>query len=60
MTLLLRLEGAAFGYGRDDVISDVALQVETGEFLVHAVDFSDDDMAALADMDARVTSTEAA
>ena len=38
----------------------ISVEVEDSEFLVHAVDFSDDDMAALADMDARVTSTEAA
>ena len=37
----------------------ISVEVEDGEFLVHALDYSDDDMDALAEMDARVTATEA-
>jgi len=37
----------------------ISVEVEPGQFLVHAVDYSDDDMDALADMDARVSATEA-
>lgn len=36
----------------------ITVETEPGRFLVHAVDFSDADHDALADMDARVTSTE--
>ncbi len=37
----------------------ISVEVEEGEFLVHAVNFCDEDMHALADMDRRVTATEA-
>jgi len=37
----------------------ISVEVEDGEFLVHALDYSDDDMGALAEMDARVSATEA-
>ena len=36
----------------------ITVETEDGNFLVHAVDYSDDDPAALADMDARVTASE--
>ncbi len=36
----------------------ISVEVEPGRFLVHAVDFSEDDHAALADMDQRVSATE--
>jgi len=36
----------------------ISVEAEPGHFLVHAVDYSDDDMDAIADMDARVTATE--
>lgn len=36
----------------------ISVETEEGQFLVHAVGFCDGDMAALADMDARVTATE--
>lgn len=36
----------------------ITVETEPGRFLVHAVDFSDADHDALADMDARVTDTE--
>lgn len=36
----------------------ISVDVEGGDFLVHAVSFSDDTMSALADMDARVTKIE--
>ena len=36
----------------------ITVEAIDDRFLVHAVDFSDDDPAALADMDARVTTTE--
>jgi len=36
----------------------ITVETEEGQFLVHAVGYSDSDMAALADMDARVTATE--
>lgn len=36
----------------------ITVETEEGGFLVHAVSFSDDDMDALADMDARVSATE--
>jgi len=36
----------------------ITVETEPGRFLVHAVDFSEDDHEALADMDARVTDTE--
>lgn len=38
----------------------ISVETEDGHFLVHALDYSDADMPALADMDARVTATEAA
>lgn len=38
----------------------ISVECEPGRFLVHAVNFSEDDHAALADMDARVTATEGA
>ncbi len=38
----------------------ISVEVEDGKFLIHAVNYSDDDPAALADMDARVTATEGA
>ena len=37
----------------------ISVEVEDGKFLVHAVNYSDDDPAALADMDARVSAIEA-
>ena len=36
----------------------ISVEVEEGEFLVHALDYADDTMDGLADMDARVTRTE--
>jgi multicomponent Na+:H+ antiporter subunit E len=36
----------------------ISVETETGHFLVHAVSYSADDDAALADMDRRVTATE--
>lgn len=36
----------------------ISVEVEEGEFLVHAVSYSDDDMDALAEMDRRVTAIE--
>ncbi len=36
----------------------ISVETEPGRFLVHAVDFSESDHEALADMDARVTATE--
>lgn len=36
----------------------ITVEIEAGNYLVHAVDYSDDDPAALADMDARVTGAE--
>lgn len=38
----------------------ISVEAEPGHFLVHALNYSDDDMGALADMDARVTATEGA
>jgi len=38
----------------------ISVEVEDGSFLVHAVSYSDDDIAALADMDRRVTAIESA
>lgn len=38
----------------------ISVECGRGRFLVHAVDFSEEDHAALADMDARVTGTERA
>ncbi|MBL4598118.1 MAG: Na+/H+ antiporter subunit E [Rhizobiaceae bacterium] len=38
----------------------IAVETETGGFLIHAVSYSSDDLDALADMDARVTKIEAA
>ena len=38
----------------------ITVEVENGEFWVHAVSYGDGDPAALADMDARVTATEPA
>ena len=38
----------------------ITVETEPGKFLVHALSFSPEDMAALRDMDARVTATEAA
>jgi len=38
----------------------ISVEVEAGNFLVHAVNYSDDDMDALAEMDRRVCSTEGA
>jgi multicomponent Na+:H+ antiporter subunit E len=37
----------------------ISVETEPGHFLVHAVNYSDADMDALADMDARVSATEA-
>lgn len=37
----------------------ISVEVEDGKFWVHALNYSDDDPDALADMDARVTKTEA-
>lgn len=36
----------------------ITVETEPGRFLVHAVDYAESDHGALADMDARVTSTE--
>jgi multicomponent Na+:H+ antiporter subunit E len=36
----------------------ISVETESEHFLVHAVNYHDDDIAALADMDARVTATE--
>ena len=36
----------------------ITVETEPGRFIVHALAYSDDDPAALADMDARVTATE--
>jgi multicomponent Na+:H+ antiporter subunit E len=38
----------------------VSVETETGHFLVHAVSYTENDMDALADMDARVSATELA
>jgi len=38
----------------------LTVETELGYFLVHAVSYDDSDMAALADMDARVSATETA
>ncbi|WP_456386621.1 Na+/H+ antiporter subunit E [Profundibacter sp.] len=38
----------------------ITVETEEGQFLVHAVSYSDDDPAAIADMDARVTACETA
>ncbi len=38
----------------------ISVEVEDGNFLVHAVSYSGDDMDALADMDRRVTAIESA
>jgi multicomponent Na+:H+ antiporter subunit E len=38
----------------------ISVEVDDGSFLVHAVSYSDDDIEALADMDARVTAIESA
>ncbi len=38
----------------------ITVETEPGRFLVHAVDYSDEDPGAIADMDARVTATEGA
>lgn len=38
----------------------ISVEVEDGDFLVHAVSYSGDDMDALADMDRRVTAIESA
>ena len=38
----------------------ISVETEQGHFLVHALDYSDADMDALADMDARVSATEGA
>lgn len=38
----------------------ISVEVEDGQFLVHAVAYSDGDIEALADMDARVTAVETA
>ena len=37
----------------------ISVEVEEGEFLVHAVNFCDEDLDALAEMDRRVSTTEA-
>ena len=37
----------------------ISVETEEGHFLVHALNYSDDDIDAIADMDARVTATEA-
>ena len=37
----------------------ISVEIEDGRFWVHALSYSDDDMGALADMDARVTRVEA-
>ncbi len=36
----------------------ITVETEDGHFLVHAVSYSDDDPAAIADMDARITACE--
>jgi len=36
----------------------ITIETEEGQFLVHAVSFSEDDVAAIADMDARITACE--
>jgi len=36
----------------------ITIETEEGQFLVHAVSYSDDDVAAIADMDARITACE--
>lgn len=36
----------------------ITVETENDQFIVHALDFDDSDMDALADMDARVTATE--
>ena len=36
----------------------ITVETEDGQFLVHAVSYSDDDPAAIADMDARITACE--
>ncbi|KAB7613835.1 Na+/H+ antiporter subunit E [Amylibacter sp. SFDW26] len=36
----------------------ISVEVEEGEFLIHAVGYSEDDLDALADMDRRVTAIE--
>jgi len=36
----------------------ITVETENDQFIVHALDFSDDDMDALAEMDARVSATE--
>lgn len=36
----------------------ITVETEDGQFLVHALSFSDDDPAAIADMDARITACE--
>jgi multicomponent Na+:H+ antiporter subunit E len=38
----------------------VSVETEKGHFLVHAVSYTENDMDALADMDARVSATELA
>jgi multicomponent Na+:H+ antiporter subunit E len=38
----------------------ITVETEPGHFLIHAVAFTSDDKAALADMDRRVTATEKA
>lgn len=38
----------------------ISVEVEDGDFLVHAVSYCDDDIKALADMDRRVTAIESA
>lgn len=38
----------------------ISVETEDGHFLVHALDYGDADMDAIADMDARVTATEGA
>ncbi len=36
----------------------ITVETEDGQFLVHAISYSDDDPAAIADMDARITACE--
>lgn len=36
----------------------ITVETEPGQFLVHAIDYSEGDLAALADMDARVSAIE--
>lgn len=36
----------------------ISVETEAGQFLVHAIDYSDDDIEALGDMDRRVSATE--